>query len=203
MAYSYKLPECYIYLYHTDEYFILPQYPESIQDALGSTFQSTNALARTAPVFSYSNSGPRTMTISLNLHRDMMNDANVKGSNIRLDLGGVIRTGITDENKDDYVDVLIKKLQSIALPKYKASNKEVDPPRVAIRLGNEIFIKGIVNGGVRVDYSMPLLVNKKYAQVQISFTVSETTPFDAESVGRDGSFRGLTSGLRTKMGFKD
>lgn len=200
--YQYKLPECYIYLYHTDEYFILPQYPESIDDSLTSTFSQTSALARTAPVFAYSNSGPRSVTITLDLHRDMLNNVNKSGSNVQINTEDDIITSIGD----DYVDLLIKKLQAIALPRYSDSNREIDPPRVAIRFGDEIFVKGVVNGTVRLNYKLPLIVNdygqKKYAQVSISFTVSETTPYDAESVGRLGSFRGLTSGLKTKMGME-
>ena len=197
--FKYKLPDCYIYLYHTDEYFILPQYPESIDDSLGSTFSKTTALSRTAPVYAYSNSGPRSFTVSLNLHRDMMNDVNSRGSNVRIknDNNNII-TNITD----DYIDILIKKLQAIVLPKYSASSKEVDPPRVAIRLGEDIFIKGVVNGGIRVNYKLPLLSNNKYAQVSISFTVDETTPYDATSVGKLGSFRGLTAGLKTLTNYK-
>ena len=91
----------YIYLYHTDEFLILPTYPDSIQDSIQSTFASTNALSRSAPVFSYSNSGPREVTITLELHRDMMDDVNIDTSNIK----------ITDLN-DDYVDTLVKKATS-------------------------------------------------------------------------------------------
>lgn len=201
MDYNYSLPDCYIYLYHTDEYFILPQYPERVADSLNSTFTSQNALARTAPVFAYANSGPRTVQISLDLHRDMMNSVNVTNSNVKLNQGNG-STDVITKITDDYVDILIKKLQSIALPRYEDADSKVNPPRVAIRLGEEVFIKGVVaSGGVSVEYKLPLLSNGKYAQVSISFTVSETQPYDADSVGRLGSFRGLTSGLRTKMGY--
>lgn len=209
--FQYSLPECYIYLYHTDEYFILPQYPETLDDSLTSTFAQQNALSRTAPVYAYSNSGPRSCTITLDLHRDMMNNVNVSGSNVRINTEdpnnlitsiSEIRELSNTIHKDDYVDLLIKKLQEIALPVYKASNKEVDPPRVAIRLGNEFFIKGVVQGGLHVTYKMPLLENKKYARANISFSVYETTPFDAATVGLKGSFRGVTSGLLNKLGGK-
>lgn len=196
--YDYKLPDCYIYLYHTDEYFILPSYPESIADQLQSNFASTTALSRTAPVYSYVNSGPRTIDINLKLHRDMMNSFNTKGSNVRINQGS---NDVLTEIDDDYIDVLIKKLQAIALPKYQDNDKLVNPPRVALRLGQDnIFIKGVVTSGITVTYSLPLLDNNKYATVDISFSISETTPYDAESVGRLGSFRGLTAGLKNKVG---
>lgn len=192
----YKLPDCYIYLYHTDEYFIIPQFPSSINDTMESTFSSQNALSRTAPVFSFNNAGPRSIDCNLQLHRDLMNDVNTKQSNVKFNSG----TDIIYDINDDYIDVLIKKLQSIALPRYNSNEKLVDPPRVAIRFGNEIFIKGVVaSGGVSVTYELPILSNGKYAQVKISFRVSETQPYDADSVGRLGSFRGLTSGLEAKI----
>jgi hypothetical protein len=175
----------YIYLYHTDEFLIIPTYPETIVDRMQSTFQPTNALSRSAPIFSFSNSGPRSIDITLELHRDMLDDVNLSVSNMKI-----------DDINDDYVDTLIKKLQSIALPRYVASSKTVVPPMVAIRFGDEIFIKGIVNGGVGVTYNKPIIIvngrESKYAKVTIGFSVSEVDPYDATSVANLGGFRGLT-----------
>jgi len=190
-----RILDCYIYLYHTDEYFILPQYPESVSDNMATSFAQQNALARTAPIFAYGSSGPRTVSVSLNLHRDMLNDLNRQNASIKLsDL-----TNVSNNNLEivDYVDLLIKKLQAIVLPNYNSSRSEVDPPRVAIRFGDEIFIKGVVNSNISINYKLPIIRTRdgknRYAQADISFSVYETDPFDAESVGRLGSFRGLTS----------
>ena len=172
----------YIYLFHTDEWVLLPQYPEQVNDAMTSRFSQTNALSRTAPVFSYSYSGPRQVQISLSLHRDMLNEVNVDASNMRVDRSSGM----------DLTETLIKRLQAIALPRYDAANKEVVPPMVAVRLGNEVFVKGVVDGSVSVTYQKPIMDDGRYAQVQVSFTVSEVEPFDAESVSQLGSFRGIT-----------
>lgn len=202
--YQFNLPQCYIYLYHTDEYFILPSYPDSISDSLDASFSSQPALSRTAPVFSYSNSGPRTVQVSLKLHRDMMNGVNIEGSNVKFNSGNTtkykIETGTSD---DDYVDLLIRKLQTIALPRYNFASQTVNPPMVAVRFGDEIFIKGVVTSGVSLNYSLPLLENKKYAQVTISFTISEITPFDADTVGEQGSFRGFINDLHLQSVIND
>jgi hypothetical protein len=175
----------YIYLYHTEEFLILPTYPDQITDSMQSTFGSTNALSRSAPVFSFSNSGPRTVTISLSLHRDMLDDMNLNVSNFKI-----------EDLNDDYVDTLIKKLQSIALPRYLAGSKTVSPPIVAIRFGDEIFIKGVVTSGINVTYNKPIIVvngnESKYAQVSMSFSISEVDPYDSDSVSRLGGFRGIT-----------
>ena len=178
---TFNLIDNYIYLFHTDEFVLIPTYPDSIQDRMPSRFSETNALSRSAPVFSYSYSGPRMVQISLNLHRDMMEAINYNSSNM-----------IIEDLDDDYVDTLIKKLQSIALPKYSVTSKSVVPPMIAVRFGNEIFIKGVVNDTIAVTYEKPILDNNKYAQVTISFTVSEIDPYVAESVQEQGRFRGLT-----------
>ena len=177
----------YIYLYHTDEFLPIPVFPDQIMDQMQSTFSQQNALSRTAPVFSYSNSGPRQIQVALSLHRDMLFGMNttLAMSNVEIEVG------------DDYIDTLIKKLQSVALPRYNGDNKEVVPPMVAVRFGDEVFIKGIVNGGVSVEYHAPVIQSldgsgAKYAQVNISFNVFEVDPYDADSVAQQGSFRGLT-----------
>lgn len=181
----------YIYLFHTDEWVLLPQYPDSIADTMGSTFASTNVLSRTAPIFSYSYSGPRTVQVDLDLHRDMFNQVNMEGaSNLKVEVG------------DDYVDTIIKKIQAVALPSYNSSQKLINPPIVAVKFGTDVFIKGIVNSAVSVEFQKPILDNDKYAKVTLHFTVYETAPYDAESVSRLGSFRGITSQFKNGI-YKD
>ena len=180
MALGALLPENYLYISHLDEEFQfwqLPCTPETISDSMASTFNETSALGRSAPVFTYSKSGPRTVQVSLKFHRDMMDALNAGTSNVALKLG------------EDYVDSLIKALQAIAVPKYNLSNKAVEPPLVALRLSNEIFIKGIVNNTVGVTYALPLIpttAGSKYAQVTISLTITEVDPYDAETVVNQG-----------------
>lgn len=176
----------YIYLYHTDKFIIIPEYPESITDNMTSSFNETQALSRSAPVYTYAHSGPRVVTINLELHRDMVNDLNITAGNTNLKSNVVSQT-------DDYVDILIKELQSIALPRYNVNNRAVIPPRVAVRFGNELFISGVVNSAIQCTYNKPILSNGKYAKVSISFTVYEYDPYDATLVSQLGSFRGITS----------
>ena len=186
----------YLYIYHIGynnqtgqkgQFVVLPTYPDTIQDSLTSTFAETSPLSRSAPIYSYSKSGPRSMQINLQLHRDMMTEINYGVSNLKVDLG------------DDYVDTIIKNLQACALPSYKTASKMVDPPMVALRFGDEIFIKGIINNGVTVTYKLPILDNNKYAQVEIGFTVYETDPYDAETVAQVGSFRGMSQTLERRL----
>lgn len=180
MTFDDRVINNYIYLYHLDAWVYLPVYPDQIQDSMKVSFQETNALSRTAPVLSYNNSGPRTVQINLSLHRDMFDEANMNYSNLKVEIG------------DDYVDTIIKQMQAIALPKYQATSKSVVPPMVAVRFGDEMFVKGVVNSQVSVTYKKPVLGNGKYALVDIAFAVTETDPYDAETVSQAGSFRGLT-----------
>lgn len=193
---KFNMIENYLYMYHigqnTDadsvgQFVILPTYPESITDTMEANFASSMPLSRSAPVYSYSSSGPRSMSIRLKFHREMMTQLNYRVSNLTVELG------------DDYVDTIIKQLQAIALPSYKAASKMVNPPQVALRFGNDIFIKGIVNGSVSVTYELPILSDNKYAQVTVEFTVIETDPYDAETVASVGSFRGLDTVLETRL----
>lgn len=158
---------------------------------MGSTFGESSALGRSAPVYTYSKSGPRTVQVELKLHRDMMDDVNTGVSNSPL-LDG-----------EDYVDNLIRALQAIVVPKYNLSNKAVEPPIVAMRLSNEVFIKGIVNGSIGLTYRLPLLSNGKYASVALSITITEVDPYDATTVFQNGSFRGVVQTLKKGMNLED
>lgn len=185
-----QLIDNYIYLYHTDTWLVLPEYPDSVSDSMQSTFSETNALSRTAPIFAYSNSGPRTVQIQIHIHRDMLDDVNVDVSNLKLEVD------------EDYVDALIRNLQAIALPSYQAAEKMVNPPMIAVKLGEEIFVKGVVKGSVSIEYQKPIMVGNRYAQCTLNFTVYEIDPFDAESVSQLGSFRGITSQFKNGI-YKD
>lgn len=181
----------YIYISHLDEdyqFWRIPSTPAELTDTLNSNFGSTTALGRSAPVYTYSNSGPRTINISISLHRDLMDDMNQSWSNSKLGYG------------EDYIDNLIRALQSIAVPKYNLNNKAVEPPLVAVRFDNDVFIKGVVSGSINVTYKGPILSNNKRALVDISFTVSEVDPFDATTIFTNGSFRGVVRTLRDGMG---
>lgn len=190
-----KMIENYVYLYHVPgdndqglgQFVIIPTFPDQYSDTLGSTFAQQDILARSAPIFSYSHSGPRSIQINISLHRDMMQQLNYGISNLNVQLG------------DDYVDTLIAKLQAIALPKYDYGNKMVNPPMVAVRFGNEFFIKGVVQGGITVTGQLPLLQNGKYAQMGINFNVVEVDPYDAETVVNQGQMRGLSTTLERNL----
>ena len=198
---NFQLPDNYLYISHLDDigegmqFWILPFYPDTLSDSMQSTFRDTNALGRSAPVYTYSNSGPREVQIEIKLHRDMMEDANLGVSNVRLRPG------------EDYIESLIHALQAIAVPKYNLTNKAVEPPLVALRIGKQLFIKGVVIGGIAITYAKPILANDKYAQVSLSLKIAEVDPYDATTVYKNGSYRGevrtLREGAYTYWGIKE
>lgn len=185
-------PECYIFLHHvknvkgTDGALILlPSYADSVTDSIQVSFSENRPLSRSAPIYSYTGSGPRSIQVHFDLHRDMMWQLNYQQSNLP----------VNEEDGDDYVDIMAREIQAAALPTYSATQKMVNPPLVSLRLGNDIFIKGIVSGNVGVSYGYPILENRKYAVVKIDFSVTEVTPFSADDVIKMGSFRGMSRTL--------
>lgn len=183
---KYQMIDNYIYLYHTDTLIVVPAYSDSITDTIQANFSQSALLSRSAPIQSYSNSGPRSINVKFDLHRDMMTQINygVSNANVTMD--------------DDYVDIMIREIQAICLPSYNTPEKMVNPPMVAVRLGNDIFIKGIVTS-VGVTYNYPILRNGKYAMINISFGVTEVDPWDAETVMQTGSYRGLSTSLERRV----
>lgn len=183
------LPDCYLYISHLDEgfqYWQLPGYPDEVTDDMQSTFHPTTALGRSAPVYTFSHAGPRSVQISINFHRDMFED---------------MPSNVVPRDGEDKAESFIHALQAIAVPKYNLSNKAIEPPLVAVRLGREVFIKGVVTSSISITYGKPILVNEKYATMKVSFTISEVDPYDSSTVFQNGSFRGLTQTLRTGMHF--
>lgn len=179
----FRMIDNYVYLYHVDQFIVIPTFPDSLTDTMSVNYNKSTPMSRSAPIYSYSDSGPRSLQIQLDLHRDMMTQINYKVSNAKVEIG------------DDYVDTLIKQIQAAALPSYGASDKMVDPPMVAVRFGNDVFIKGVVTGNVSVTYALPLIAGNKYAHVSVAFNVEEVDPYDANTVMEAGSFRGLNTTL--------
>ena len=187
------IEENYLYISHLDEelrYWKLPCVPDTITDNMGANWTPNSALGRSAPVFTYSNSGPRVVHFEFHMHRDMMNDVNMSWSNSKLGYG------------EDYVDNLLHALQACVVPRYNLTNKAIEPPLVALRVTSEIFVKGVLNGAPTVTYGKPIFANGKFAQVDLSIDISEVDPYDAPTIYTNGSFRGMV-GLMKRQSDKD
>lgn len=184
----------YIYLYHVKNnsgedgtLIVMPSYADSVTDTMAVNYATETPLARSAPIYSYQNSGPRVVQVSFQLHRDMMKQINFQVSNASVTMG------------DDYVDTIVKGIQAAALPTYSTASKMVNSPVIAMRLGNDIFIKGVVTGSVGITYNYPVLKSGKYASITLAFSIAEIDPYDAPTVMKTGSFRGLSTSLERKI----
>jgi len=186
-----QLIENYVYLVHIDKFYILPTYPESITDTKSANFQATSPLFRTSPIQTYTGSGPRALNVVLDLHRDMMNAFNVTNESLRV-------AGMDVEIGDDYVDMLVKDLQAITLPKFSNSERMVKPPQVIIRFGNDIYIQGVVSG-LNTTLSGAIMDDNKYSEIGINFSVTEVTPFDADTIRQVGMFAETGTLLRRTL----
>lgn len=179
----------YLYLYHLNRFIVLPTFAESVSDTSQANFASSTPLSRSAPIYSYQGSGPRVVQVNLNFHREMMAQINYNNASYK-DKNGkdILALG------DDYVDELIKQVQAAVLPSYEVAKKMVNPPIVALRMGDDIFIKGIIMGNIGLNYKTPILKNGKYALVDFSLTIHELDPYDAKDVIQTGSYRASSSG---------
>ena len=190
----------YIYFYHLDTVIYLPMFPDTISDSMSVSFQSTSLLMRTAPIFSYSNSGPRTVRIQLPIHREALYEANATNDKIN----------VNSEESIDVTDLMISCLQASVVPSLNSASKLVNPPMVALRIGDDTYIKGIVNTAITVDRSGPIIPVRSikdnngdferyegsvYALVSVNFEVTEFDPYDADLIAKSGSFRGIDSSL--------
>lgn len=188
---NFKMIENYIYLHHINKFIVLPSFIDSVQDSQPIKWEFQTPLSRSAPIYSYASSGPRTVQVSFNLHRDLMQDINRGVSNI----------GDIKEVDIDYIDTFIKYIQASVLPDYQATSKVVNPPIVSLKLGNDIFIKGVVSSNLGITYRYPILKNGRFAEVQINLTISEIDPYSARDVIYTGSYRSNT--ISTTLDRKD
>lgn len=185
---TFKNIDNFIYFHHLDSLMILPTYPDSITDSLSTNFQASTPLGRSAPIQSFAGSGPRVVRVDFKLHRDMMKQINYGNSN----LGG-------GGASDDLVDLFVRRIQAAALPEYASSAKMVNPPIISVKFGTDIFCKGVVTGAVSTTYDLPILEDGRYANVGISFDLTEINPFDASSVWSSGGFRGVDANLERNI----
>ena len=123
----------------------IPCYPKSISDSLTNNYSSESLFTSTEPYLVYSNSGPRTVNVSFQLHREMR--------------------GI---DHDDYIDTIINTLQASCYP----INDGSMAVEAILRVANEIYIRGVITGGIQFSYSPPI-IDGKYNVIDFSFTIQE------------------------------
>lgn len=172
----------FIYFHHIDKACILPCYPQTISESISVTWNATNLLQSSAPIQTWSNSGPRVIPFNFDLHREMLTDTNVTSQTF-------LGRSLIMEEPENLMEDLISTIKAAALPKYTYVTRIVNPPIVSVSIGNQIYIKGVVNSSVTTDYKGAIRQGK-YNEVSLSFSVTEITPYDADSIQKLGNYVG-------------
>lgn len=189
--------DAYIYIYHMNLMFNLPVVPDSIQDSLPISFNSEPVLSRSAPQVTFSSAGPRTLQVSLKLHRQMFCQENKEAGAIAKNIKMMDpATGkIMDVPLTDAADLLINAITTLSLPKYTDSTKAVVPPSLLIRFGNESCIRGVPSGFSKTA-SGAWLKNGKLSDVTLNFTITEVEPYSAQYTAENGTLRAISTNLQ-------
>lgn len=162
----------------------LPMTPAQINDNNSANFSQQTILSRSAPVYSYISTGPRTITWSMKLHREMMDDMDYSSYNVGT---GSYKSLNTIKSERGSLEVLTECLQLVVVPTYTNSTMVI-PPKVTIKIEN-LKITGIVRS-IQSTWELPI-VNNKYMVVTHNLSVEEIDPYDSSSILRLGGYRGL------------
>lgn len=140
----------------------IPQYPTDVSDTMDSKYVATEILARSAPIQSWANSGPRKVSFTLEVHRDMDWDGEYPNE---------VKIGDIGELMDTY--------QALELPNYEDPMR-VKPPLVTVNIGKGIRITGVPS--ISFTHKGTLDENGIYQQGEFSISIVEVDPYDAVSV---------------------
>lgn len=188
----------YIYIYHLGLEFNLPVVPTSFSDNMPISFQATSILGRSAPLQTYTGAGPRSVNISLNLHRHMFALENPQLDAITGQKYVTMMDPSTGTSRKvkavDGVDLLVNAITALSLPKYLDATKAIVPPSVLVRFGDELAIRGVPSN-VQKQTDGVWLKNNKLANVVLTFTITEVEPYSAQYAAANGSLRGISTTL--------
>ena len=186
--------DSYIYIYHLGLKFNLPTLPDSLSDNMPIDFSTQPVLARSAPQISWSSAGPRSIHITIPIHRQIFAMENDFKTFLPLD--ALQKYGVDPESikKYDAADWLINALISLSLPRYSDAEKAITPPSVLVRYGNEFCIRGVPSSVTKTS-SGPWLKSGKMPMITLQFTVTEVEPYSAEYALQAGSLRGISTDL--------
>lgn len=133
------------------ESFDMPCYPTSLSDSAQISYNSNTIFGTTQPFMNYERSGPRTVSASFSLHREMCNES----------LGTLAGTS--------KVDNIIKAVQACAYP---IDSGGIEGVRSSLQVGKQLYISGIIDGNISVGYSGPI-IDGKYNVCDFSITITE------------------------------
>lgn len=156
----------------------LPVSPTSLTESASANFVSTSILGRNAPVYTYTYSGPRQVSINMVIHREMT------GNSAFTTYGNSSRVDYYYKRQFDSLDILMDSLRAVVVS--SKTYEGTTPPKITLCLDNQIKITGVVSS-VNTQYSLPI-INGKYQVATIAFTVNELDPYDAIDVIMSGGY---------------
>jgi hypothetical protein len=145
--------KCYIIIGGAQYYF--PCFPESYTDTHNVNVTNQHPMGRSEPFQIYQNTGPREVSVSFRMHREM---------------AAFYAVGDSVQYSD--VTSLVAAVQSAIYP-----NNLAYPiiPKVTLVLGNSCYIEGIITSSVNVEWSETIGKDARYNVCNLSFSVTECT----------------------------
>lgn len=129
----------------------IPAYPEAIKDPRQASYSSMpDTMYQYEPWYTYSSSGPRELSVSFHLHRQMW----------------------TGDERDGLANKMIKFIQASTFPRYSGSNVNTDTCTLYIK-GNP-YITGIVTSA-EVEWMGPIGLDGFYLEFNLSVTFVEVS----------------------------
>jgi LysM repeat protein len=138
--------------------YAIPCYPTSLSDSYSVSFNSSNMFTSTEPYFVFHNSGPRSVSVNFQFHREMR--------------------GI---DNDGYIDSIISAVEAACYP----VNDGWMGSEIILIVGAEIYIRGILGGNVGVSYSGPI-IDGRHNVIDLSFSINEVTGENLSFAGKLG-----------------
>ena len=124
-----------------------PCFPETFNDSRQANYTPQNPIGRSEPFQIYQNSGPRVVSVSFRMHREMCHSTSI--------------------------DEIVAFVFACTYPLGQGDNHIT--PRVTLTIGNNCKITGIIDSTVSADWGETILQDNKYSTVTLSFSVTECT----------------------------
>lgn len=129
----------------------IPSYPESIKDARSASYTTMpNMLYQYEPWYAYTSSGPRSLSVSFHLHRQMW----------------------TGDERDGKANELIRFMEASVYAKYSGSTVATDTCTLYIK--GSPYITGIVTS-VDVEWTGPIGLDGFYLEFNLTVAFSEVS----------------------------
>lgn len=150
---AFKIPwgDVTFYSSISDDSVDIPAYPESVKDPRVASYTTMpDTLYQYEPWYTYSNSGPREVSVDFHLHRQMW----------------------TGDETDGQANHMIRFIQASTYPQYQGSSVNSDISTLYIK--GSPFIRGIVTG-VDVEWTGPIGSDGFYLEFNLTINFIEVS----------------------------